>query len=97
MTKMNDNFSVYKGKYEYKNSILIPENMIYNSKIDSFNPNGINDFLVVLVDWCFGFNTKFIQKQINFFINSIETNHLKFRHSKTYLFSGFKTVSLRST
>lgn len=44
MTKMNDNFSVYKGKYEYKNSILIPENMIYNSKIDSFNPNGINDF-----------------------------------------------------
>ncbi len=44
MTKMNDNFSVYKGKYEYKNSTLIPENMIYNSKIDSFNPNGVNDF-----------------------------------------------------
>ncbi len=44
MTKMNDNFSVYKGQYEYKNSILIPENMIYNSKIDSFNPNGVNDF-----------------------------------------------------
>lgn len=44
MTKMNDNFSVYKGQYEYKNSILIPENMIFNSKIDSFNPNGVNDF-----------------------------------------------------
>ena len=44
MTKMNDNFSVYKGQYEYKNSILIPENMIYNSKIDSFNPNGVSDF-----------------------------------------------------
>jgi hypothetical protein len=43
-TMMNDNFSVYKGQYEYKNSIFIPENMIYNSKIDSFNPNGVNDF-----------------------------------------------------
>lgn len=44
MTKMNDNFSVYKGQFEYKNSIFIPENTIYNSKIDSFNPNGVSDF-----------------------------------------------------
>lgn len=43
-TMMNDNFSVYKGQFEYKNSIFIPENTIYNSKIDSFNPNGVNDF-----------------------------------------------------
>ena len=44
MTKMNDNFSVYKGQFEYKNSIFTPENTIYNSKIDSFNPNGVSDF-----------------------------------------------------
>ena len=43
-TMMNDNFSVYKGQFEYKNSIFIPENTIYNSKIDSFNPNGVSDF-----------------------------------------------------
>jgi hypothetical protein len=43
-TMMNNNFSVYKGQFEYKNSIFIPENTIYNSKIDSFNPNGVSDF-----------------------------------------------------
>ncbi len=43
-TMMNDNFSVYKGQFEYKNSIIIPENTIYNPKIDSFNPNGVSDF-----------------------------------------------------
>lgn len=43
-TMLNDNFSVYKGHYEYRNSILIPENMFFNSKIDSFNPNGVSDF-----------------------------------------------------
>lgn len=43
-TMMNDNFLVYKGQFEYKNSIFIPENTIYNSKIDSFNPNGVSDF-----------------------------------------------------
>lgn len=43
-TMMNDNFSVYKGHYEYKNSVLIPENMFFNSKTDSFNPNGASDF-----------------------------------------------------
>jgi hypothetical protein len=43
-TMLNDNFSVYKGHYEYKNSVLIPENMFFNSKIDSFNPNGVSDF-----------------------------------------------------
>ena len=34
-TMMNDNFSVHNGQFEYKNSILIPENMVFNSKIDS--------------------------------------------------------------
>ena len=48
-TMMNDNFSVYKGHFEYKNSVLIPENMFFNSKIDSFNPNGVNDFGSALV------------------------------------------------
>lgn len=48
-TMMNYNFSVYKGHYEYKNSILIPENMFFNSKIDSFNPNGVSDFNSALV------------------------------------------------
>ena len=43
-TMMNDNFSVYKGHYEFKNSVFIPENMVFNSKIDSFNPNGASDF-----------------------------------------------------
>ena len=43
-TMMNDNYSVYNGQFEYKNSILIPENMVFNSKIDSFNPNGTDDF-----------------------------------------------------
>lgn len=43
-TMLNDNFSVYKGNFEYKNSVLIPENMLFNNKIDSFNPNGICDF-----------------------------------------------------
>ena len=39
-TLMNDNYSFYNGKFEYKNSILIPENMFFNPKLDSFNPNG---------------------------------------------------------
>lgn len=39
-TLMNDNYSIYNGKFEYKNSILIPENMFFNPKLDSFNPNG---------------------------------------------------------
>ena len=43
-TMLNDNFSVYKGQYEYSNSVLIPQNMFFNSKIDSFNPNGVSDF-----------------------------------------------------
>ncbi len=43
-TMMNDNYSVYNGKFEYKSSILIPQNMVFNSKIDSFNPNGTDDF-----------------------------------------------------
>ena len=43
-TMMNDNFSVYKGQFEYKNSIFIPENLLFNSKTDSFNPNGASDF-----------------------------------------------------
>lgn len=41
---MNDNFSVYKGHYEFKNSVFIPENMVFNSKIDSFNPSGTDEF-----------------------------------------------------
>lgn len=36
---LNDNFSVYKDKIEYKNSIIIPNNQIFNTKMDSFNPN----------------------------------------------------------
>ena len=43
-TMMNDNYSIYNGQYEYKNSILIPQNMVFNSKIDSFNPNGTDEF-----------------------------------------------------
>ncbi len=43
-TMLNDNFSVYKGDFEYKNSVLIPENMLFNNKIDSFNPSGLCDF-----------------------------------------------------
>ncbi|MCK6607175.1 MAG: hypothetical protein L6Q46_02590 [Flavobacterium sp.] len=43
-TMMNDNFSVYKGHYEFKNSVFIPENMVFNSKIDSFNPSGTDEF-----------------------------------------------------
>jgi len=43
-TMLNDNYSVYKGQFEYKNSVLIPENMLFNNKIDSFNPNGVCDF-----------------------------------------------------
>ena len=43
-TMLNDNFSVYKGQFEYKNSIFIPENLLFNSKTDSFNPNGASDF-----------------------------------------------------
>jgi hypothetical protein len=43
-TMMNDNYSVYNGQYEYKNSILIPQNMVFNSKIDSFNPSGTDEF-----------------------------------------------------
>ena len=43
-TMMNDNFSVYKGQFEYKNSIFIPENLLFNSKTESFNPNGASDF-----------------------------------------------------
>ena len=44
VTQLNDNFTLYNGKYEYKNSIIIPENLIYNNKMDSFNPNGVCDF-----------------------------------------------------
>jgi hypothetical protein len=43
-TQLNDNFSYYNGKLEYKNSMIIPENLIYNNKMDSFNPNGVSDF-----------------------------------------------------
>ena len=43
-TMLNDNFSVYKNQFEYKNSIFIPENLLFNSKTDSFNPNGASDF-----------------------------------------------------
>ena len=43
-TMMNDNFSFYLGQFEYKNSIFIPENLLFNSKTDSFNPNGASDF-----------------------------------------------------
>ncbi len=43
-TMMNDNYSIYNGQFEYKNSILIPENMVFNSKIDSFNPSGTDEF-----------------------------------------------------
>jgi hypothetical protein len=43
-TQLNDNFSYYNGKLEYKNSMIIPENLIYNNKMDSFNPNGVCDF-----------------------------------------------------
>jgi hypothetical protein len=43
-TMLNDNFSVYNGQFEYKNSVLIPQNLLFNSKIDSFNPNGSSEF-----------------------------------------------------
>jgi len=43
-TMLNDNFSVYNGQFEYKNSVLIPQNLLFNSKIDSFNPNGATEF-----------------------------------------------------
>jgi len=43
-TMLNDNFSVYNGQFEYKNSVLIPQNSLFNSKIDSFNPNGASEF-----------------------------------------------------
>ena len=43
-TQLNDNFSYYNGKLEYKSSMIIPENLIYNNKMDSFNPNGVCDF-----------------------------------------------------
>jgi hypothetical protein len=43
-TMLNDNFSVYNGQFEYKNSVLIPQNLLFNSKIDSFNPNGASEF-----------------------------------------------------
>ena len=60
---LNDNFSIYKGQFEYKNSIFIPENMIYNSKIDSFNPNGASEFgsalIIGVLNFAQGlFNTK---------------------------------------
>jgi hypothetical protein len=48
-TMMNDNYSVYNGKFEYKSSILIPQNMLFNSKIDSFNPSGTDEFGSALV------------------------------------------------
>ena len=48
-TMMNDNFSVYKNQFEYKNSVLIPQNMFFNSKIDSFNPSGTSDFNSALI------------------------------------------------
>lgn len=41
---LNDNFSVYNEQFEYKNSVLIPQNLLFNSKIDSFNPNGASEF-----------------------------------------------------
>jgi hypothetical protein len=43
-TMFNDNFSVYNGKMEYKNSIIIPQNLISNAKMDSFNPNASDSF-----------------------------------------------------
>lgn len=43
-TMFNDNFSVYNGKIEYKNSIIIPENLVFNTKMDSFNPNATDSF-----------------------------------------------------
>jgi len=43
-TMLNDNFSVYNGQFEYRNSVLIPQNSLFNSKIDSFNPNGASEF-----------------------------------------------------
>ena len=62
-TMLNDNFSIYKGQFEYKNSIFIPENMVYNSKIDSFNPNGASEFgsalIIGVLNFAQGlFNTK---------------------------------------
>ncbi len=47
-TMLNDNFSFYNGQLEYKNSILIPANTLFNNKIDSFNPNGACDFTSAL-------------------------------------------------
>lgn len=43
-TMMNDNFSVYNNKIEYKNSSIIPENLIATVKMDSFNPNTTDSF-----------------------------------------------------
>ena len=48
-TMLNDNFSFYKNQFEYKNSVLIPQNMFFNSKIDSFNPSGTSDFNSALI------------------------------------------------
>lgn len=43
-TMMNDNFTVYNNQIEYKNSSIIPENLIATVKMDSFNPNATDSF-----------------------------------------------------
>lgn len=43
-TMMNDNFTVYNNKIEYKNSSIIPENLIASVKMDSLNPNATDSF-----------------------------------------------------
>lgn len=61
-TGFNDNFMLYNGKAEYKNSLMIDQNLMFNNKIDSFNPNGSTEMGSALISGGLNMLLDFIQK-----------------------------------
>ncbi len=63
---LNDNFSVYNDKIEYKNSIIIPTNQAFSIKMDSFNPNASNSIETALLSGTLNLFTGLFNHKINF-------------------------------
>lgn len=63
---LNDNFSVYKDKIEYKNSIIIPNNQIFNVKMDSFNPNASDSIETAVLSGTLNLLAGLFNQKINF-------------------------------
>lgn len=62
-TGFTDNFMLHNDEYVYKNSQMFDHNLIYNNKIDSFNPSGTDDFGASLINGALNMAFDFLNKK----------------------------------